>query len=252
MEGGKVPALQEALPKFVQIANHIRSKILSGQLSPGDEAPSERAIAAEWKVARPTAARAVQLLRTQGLVTSRQGAGTVVQDPRLYRTAQDRYRRARSTGTTYPDDEWAEIVSARLTKPPAQIAEVLGLPPGEKAVRRHRITRTSDGPLELSTSWFRPELGEAAPRLLTRERIREGTLAYVEACTGRRARFGRDEMSARLATDEEASALDLQQPAAVLVVHHLACDAGGQTIEAAEAVFPPGRRTAQQEYQLAD
>jgi len=73
-----MPELQRALPKYLQIANYIRDQILRGDLRPGDEVPSERQIAADWDVARPTAARSLEALRQQGFVESRQGAGTFV------------------------------------------------------------------------------------------------------------------------------------------------------------------------------
>ena len=95
-------------------------------------------------------------------------------------------------------------------------------------------------------------LAERAPRLLKRERIREGTIAYIERTTGRRARLGRDRISARLATDDEADALQLGDgPAAVLVIHHTAFDAAGEPIEFAEAVFPQGRWSFEDEYPIS-
>ena len=45
-----MPELEQALPKYLQIAGHIRDRILRGDLQPGDEVPSERQIAAEWNV----------------------------------------------------------------------------------------------------------------------------------------------------------------------------------------------------------
>jgi DNA-binding transcriptional regulator YhcF (GntR family) len=48
---------------------------------PGDEVPSEHELAVAWKVARPTAARALESLRRQGFVSSVQGSSTYVRDP---------------------------------------------------------------------------------------------------------------------------------------------------------------------------
>ena len=88
--------------------------------------------------------------------------------------------------------------------------------------------------------------------MLKRARIREGTIAYIERATGRRARVGRDRVSARLANDQEAAALALGDgPAAVLVVHHTAFDAAGEPIEFAEAVYPPDRWSFEDEYTIA-
>src|SRR4249919_3916115 len=54
------PAASQPIPKFLQIVGDLRQAILSGELPPGAEVPSERQIAARWRVARPTAARALQ------------------------------------------------------------------------------------------------------------------------------------------------------------------------------------------------
>ena len=59
-------------------------------------------------------------------------------------------------------------------------------------------------------------------------------------------------IAARLATKEEATALQLGDgPAAVLVIHHTAFDAVGEPIEFAEAVFTPGRWSFQEEYPIS-
>lgn len=248
-----MPELQLALPKFLQIANHVRDAIIRGDLRPGDEVPSERALAEEWKVSRPTATRALQALRAQGLVESRQGSGSYVRDQlRFNRRARDRYLRSRTDRHVYAQGEWAEIVSARLVKAPASIAASLGVNAGDRVVKRHRITRDESGPVEVSTSWFTEAVAEQAPRLLDRVRIREGTLAYVEASTGRRAKNARDQLGARLATKDEIKELELDDGGAVLAVHHIVYDANEQPLEVAEAVYPPNRWTFEQDYAITD
>ena len=248
-----MPELQQALPKFLQIANHIRDEILRGDRRPGEEVPSERVLAEEWSVSRPTATRALQALRAQGLIESRQGAGSFVRDRlRFNRRARDRYLRSRTDGQVYAPNEWAEIVSARTVKAPAGIASSLAISTGDRVVKRHRITNDESGPIEISTSWFAETVGHVAPRLLVKERIREGTLAYVEACTGRRARTARDRIGVRLATADEARELALEQPAPVLVVHHIVYDAGENPLEVAEAIYPPDAWTFEQDYPVAD
>jgi DNA-binding GntR family transcriptional regulator len=237
-----MPEIQRALPKYLQIANHVRDQILRGDLQPGDEVPSERQIAVDWDVARPTAARALEALRQQGFVESRQGSGTFVRH-QLHpnRLARERYSRARETGFIYPPNERAEIVAAEQAPAPPYVVDALHLAAGEEAVRRQRIIFADDQPAEISTAWYALAVGAQAPRLLVRERIRPGTLVYVEQSTGRQARYARDEMSARLATLEERGRLRLDEPAAVLLVHHLVYDADDRPLEFTEAVYPPGR-----------
>ncbi|MFR9730609.1 GntR family transcriptional regulator [Saccharopolyspora sp. MS10] len=60
------------------IAGEVRARISSGELRPGDRVPSIRQLAQRWGVAVATATRAAALLREEGLVEPRVGAGTVV------------------------------------------------------------------------------------------------------------------------------------------------------------------------------
>ncbi|KAB0664194.1 FadR family transcriptional regulator [Oryzomonas japonica] len=71
---------QPIKPKKVsaQIAEQIRSSILSGEFSPGDKLPPERELAEMFGVSRPSVREALNILAAAGLVMSYQGGGTVV------------------------------------------------------------------------------------------------------------------------------------------------------------------------------
>jgi GntR family transcriptional regulator len=246
-----MPEIQQSLPKYLQIARHIRDRILRGDLRPGDEVPSERQIAADWKVSRPTATKALEALRADGLVDSRQGSGTYVLGQDLItRRARERYQRAEETGRIYPDNEHADILVAEITEAPDHVAFGLGIEPGAQVVRRQRLTYRDNRAVELSTSWYPVALLDKAPRLVDHDRIHEGTIAYIEAVTGRRGRLARDRMLARLAYDEECVVLSLPNPSAVLVIYHLVYDMEDRPLEFVEATCPPESWTFEQEYSI--
>jgi GntR family transcriptional regulator len=246
-----MPEIQQSLPKYLQIARHIRDRILRGDLPPGAEVPSERHIAVDWGVSRPTATKALEVLRVDGLVDARQGSGTyVLGQDQITRRARERYQRAEETGRIYPSNERAEILAAEATIAPDHVALALGLEPSGPAVRRQRVTYRDERPVEMSTSWYTTTMVERAPRLTERERIQEGTVAYIEGATGRRGRLARDRMLARLATADECDLLALAAPAAVLVVYHLVYDMDDRPLEFVEATCPPDSWTFEQEYSI--
>lgn len=246
-----MPRVAQVLPKYLQIANAIRDRILQGELAPGDELPSERELAVDWRVARPTAAKALAELRRLGLAESRWGAGTFVRVPQVAHRADERYQRTLATGRVYDQGEHAEILSSEVVDAPDAVRLALDLGPDEPAIRRHRVTIGTDGqPNESSVSWFDAQLANAAPRLLERERIREGTTAYVEQATGRTAYTARDRMSARRATVAEAQALGIPRGSPVLVTEHLVLDREGRPVEWVESCCPPGYWTPPREYHL--
>ncbi|MGW0501813.1 GntR family transcriptional regulator [Micromonospora sp. NPDC003241] len=61
-----------------QIANKLRAAILTRRLAPGDKLPSQPELATRYGVARETVKRALDLLRAERLIVSRQGSGVFV------------------------------------------------------------------------------------------------------------------------------------------------------------------------------
>lgn len=61
-----------------QIADQIRSSILTAAFSPGEKLPSERELTELFGVSRPSVREALNILATSGLVESHQGGGTIV------------------------------------------------------------------------------------------------------------------------------------------------------------------------------
>ncbi|HZE40594.1 MAG TPA: TetR/AcrR family transcriptional regulator C-terminal domain-containing protein [Stackebrandtia sp.] len=68
-------------PPYLEIAAVIRGHITSGRLRPGDRVPSTRGITRDFGVAMATATKVIAVLRDEGLVETRPGAGTIVRDP---------------------------------------------------------------------------------------------------------------------------------------------------------------------------
>ncbi|WP_426561378.1 GntR family transcriptional regulator [Angustibacter sp. McL0619] len=65
---------------YLQLAEHLRRAIANGEYDLGARLPSVRALAAEHGVANATAARAMTLLKNEGVVAVVTGRGTVVHD----------------------------------------------------------------------------------------------------------------------------------------------------------------------------
>jgi GntR family transcriptional repressor for pyruvate dehydrogenase complex len=60
------------------VARDLEQRILEGSLKPGDRLPSERTLALEFSISRPSLREAIQKLVHKGLLETRHGGGTVV------------------------------------------------------------------------------------------------------------------------------------------------------------------------------
>lgn len=234
--------IRKVAAPYAQIAQHIREEIYAGRLRPGDRVPSVRELALEYSVSRATADKALSALRSEGLVVAMTGVGTLVADQvPTVQSGGARFRRMLSTGRATRTGEQSEILASGLVSAPADVAAALRVEAGSPVVRRQRRFVDEDGVAAISTSWLPGELASAVPGLLQTERIPGGTIGAVCTATGRQPAPGMDTATARLATDEEAAALGLDQPAAVLVVEARLSDEDGAPLEFGVDIIGPGR-----------
>ena len=82
-------------PLYAQIASRVRVAIASGDLATGEAPPSVRSLAAQLRVNPATVVQAYRDLESEGLVTTRHGAGTFVQEVGADRRSRDRAAEAR-------------------------------------------------------------------------------------------------------------------------------------------------------------
>ncbi|MBE9915397.1 GntR family transcriptional regulator [Paenibacillus donghaensis] len=66
------------LPIYLQIMNHIKKKIVSGLLQPGDKIPSVRELAADLQINPNTVQRTFQELEREEVVETKRGLGRYV------------------------------------------------------------------------------------------------------------------------------------------------------------------------------
>ncbi len=62
------------------IASEIERQIVEGTINPGERLPSERDLAQEFQVSRPSVREAIQLLKSRKLLSSRPGGGTYARE----------------------------------------------------------------------------------------------------------------------------------------------------------------------------
>ena len=76
-EAARVPPMPGER-RYLAIAQALKDGILGGEYAIGALLPPERELAERFTVSRQTVRAALRLLREEQLVTSRQGAGTIV------------------------------------------------------------------------------------------------------------------------------------------------------------------------------
>ncbi|MGH3663410.1 MAG: GntR family transcriptional regulator [Micromonosporaceae bacterium] len=205
-------------PKYLRIANQLRDEIKSGDYRPGDRLPGETSLLTRWRVSLPTLRQAIGVLRSEGLVETRQGIGTFVREPRVLTTGPDRLQLFRTTGDGFKPGERVEVVDAVVTPAPDSVADALGLEPGTRVIQRRRTYFDTEGAVAVSTSWLPGELAQTVPELLSTEPLPQMTFGLVEERTGRRAVRRRDVVAVQPAPESIADTLGVEPETMVLTM----------------------------------
>lgn len=231
-----------------RIAADLRSAIQRGEYSPGHQLPSGSALMARYGVARQTVQNAIDLLRAEGLVTSRPGAGVFVRDrPAVRRLARSRLSRAArqagrgafladaSSGGFTPHVD----VTVRVEKAGERIADLLDIEPGEEVIVRDRVMRADDQVIQLAVSRL--------PRSITKGTAIEqpdtgptGTYGVLESA-GYVLHHFVECVATRLMTPDEATLFALGIGAAVLTVTRIAYDTKSRPLEVNDMVMAGDR-----------
>lgn len=227
------------------IAAHYRRAIRDGDLRPGDRLPTIRETADRFSVATATAARAYKMLKAEGLTVPRERVGTVVADrPNVVVTGVDRLERLERTGRAMAPDEtatdhWAGLRSCA----DPEICDLLGVEPHDEIVIRRRVFRRGGKPTAVALSLISMRALVDVPELLTQGHLEPFWQKTYTERTGREITRSPEMYGARLASNDELAALEVDvppgKPEAVPVrrtVHH---DDDGP-IEVWEDVQVPG------------
>ncbi|MEU8376912.1 GntR family transcriptional regulator [Micromonospora sp. NPDC048894] len=118
-----------------QLADRLRQAIRSGQLAPGQRVPTELSLTQEFQLSRLTVRRALQQLRSEGLIVVVQSRGTFV------RGEQDRVEVTLSKGdrvqSRMPDPEERRRLTLHEGEPVILVTRADGAVEGYGA---HRVT----------------------------------------------------------------------------------------------------------------
>lgn len=221
---------------YKQIADLLRAAIVSGELAPGAQLPSEQELVDQHEVARGTVRQAITLLRSEGLVDVVRGRGSFVRDlaPEQERLVRQQWDKE------HPHEPALKIETLELVKTgaSAQVAELLGRRAGaDVLVRRWRYV-ASFLVLEMATSYVPWNVAEAAQLLQTETGRR--VYASLADSDHRLARFT-EEVQARMPTEAEARTLKIEPAIPVMSVQRVGYTEDDRPVEVRQSLMSAKR-----------
>jgi len=232
-------------PVYKQIADILRDAVVSGDLAPGDQLPSEADLMERFGVSNGTARKSLGLLRGEGLTVAEHGRGVFVrQRPKVRRLAYDRFSRShRDAGkAAYIAESEAEQVTPSVEvyyvgpeQATAAVAQRLGIDPGSKVLARKRRYLSNGRPTEVADSFIPWEFAEGTAMVQVNPGP-GGIYARLEE-SGHRLDHFTEEVTSRMPTPDEARALRLSAGTPVFGLVRVAYDTEDRAVEVCDTVM---------------
>ncbi|MEG1525206.1 MAG: GntR family transcriptional regulator [Clostridia bacterium] len=224
------------VPLYWQLAELIKSQIATGHYQPGDRIPAEYWLASTYNVSRVTVRKAIQLLIGNNTLDRSRGESPTVSFPRLSRQTN------RLTSLSESLIEMGHVPGSRILcceKGSASLraAYYLGMEIGDPVFHLMRLRLADDSPLAIHNCFYPYAI---CGKALTSSFHGESVYHFLEA-NGFSLSHATQIVSARNATDTEASLLAIPSGSALLHIERVSYTNTGKAIEYSEMLYNPTR-----------
>ncbi len=213
--------------RYQVIADDLRRRLEGGEFGAGRLLPSEADLSAAYAASRVTVRRALELLRDEGLVDSRQGFGWfAAADP--VRQSLGRLGTIESQLAAEGIESERRILDFRFVTAPARVRQVLG---AGTVLRVRRLNLADGAPFALVTVWCPEEHGAELSRAAV---ARSPFYELIDVELGGATQT----IGAGAATAAEGEALGVPEGSPVLRCERITRSVGGDPVLVSEHVFP--------------
>jgi GntR family transcriptional regulator len=223
--------------RYTDLAATLRERIGSGSYAGGGAIESEAELGRRFGVSRVTVRRALELLRGEGLLTSRKGAGWfVVCDP--VRQALGRMTTIESALAEAGIEPARRVLAFTFEPASPEVAEGLDIERGAEVLRVQRLNLAGSEPFALVTVWVPAALGAE----LSRADVEHATFYDLLPLRGVELSSASQTISATAAGRDEAQLLQVPPGSPLLACRRITFARTGRPALLSEHRYP-GHRT---------
>jgi GntR family transcriptional regulator len=218
------------IPKYYRLKQHLVE--LTASLTPGSPLPPERTLAERYETSRTTVRQALAELVIEGRLHRIQGKGTFVAKPKVAQELQlVSYTEDMRHHGLRPETRILEIGYATADE---RLAALLGISPGDRTLRVHRLRLADGEPMSIDTSDLPARRFPGLRREMARHRSLYETLATAYDIHLAEAE---ETIETVLAGPDDARLLDVDVGLPLLLLSRHAYDARGEPVEWAQSLY---------------
>jgi GntR family transcriptional regulator len=224
------PAALLRLPKYYEVKKELLE--FTSAMSPGSPVPPERELARRYGTSRTTVRQALAELVIEGRLLRMQGKGTFVAKPKVAQPLElASYTEGLREHGLHPQTKILEIGYVTADE---HLATLLGIRPGARTLRLHRLRLADGEPMSIDTSHLPAKRFPGLRRQLERHASLYETL---RTNYGIQLTEAEETIETVIADPHDASLLGVDPGLPLLLLSRHAIDSTGQPVEWAQSWY---------------
>jgi len=236
-----------AVPLYLQLADELRGKILSGEWQPEQRIPSENELNRLYSISRMTIRQVLAKLVDEGLVFRVHGKGTFVAQEKVP-TRSPTYHGVRAQLEQQGYATRTEMLSSGEVPADARLARQLDVPVGTPLSMVERLRYAEDTPISLHKSFVPMPV---APGLLERDLTGRQLCQVLAGDYGLTMVYVHEALESTTPTQTELSALRVRRGSPLLLLEQRISDQSRRVFEYTRIKFRSDRVRLEFDYDLS-
>jgi len=237
-----------AVPLYLQLADELRNKILSGEWQPEQRIPSENELNQIYSISRMTIRQVLGKLVDEGLVFRVHGKGTFVAQPKIA-TRSPSYHGVREQLEQQGYSTRTELLNSGEVKADTRLARQLNVPVGTALHMVERLRYAEETPISLHKSYVPVPL---APALLEHDLTEKQLCQVLAQDYGLNMVYVHESLESLVPTPAELTALDVRRGTPLLLLEQRISDHSRRLFEYTRIKFRGDRVRLEFDYDLSE
>ena len=236
MIAGVATSKNSRVPLYFQLEQILKSKIITGEFSPGEQIPTEKVLCQTYHVSSITARQSILNLVNEGLLHRSRGKGTFVTDLQQMKTLEV----SGTINDLIADGKSLQVIVLGIDRirTPKRVAQILRMKEGEEIIQVRRTRNLDGSPVSYIKNYLPSAIGDKIGR---RELRRYPMLQILRDRFKIPLKDGLQYIEAIVADYEIASALAVGLSSPILYIETIVFQERRQPVEFVQTFVRPDR-----------
>ncbi|WP_041076015.1 GntR family transcriptional regulator [Thermotoga caldifontis] len=224
------------VPLYYRVYRELKRRISEGEYKPGDRIPPEIELVKAFGVSRLTIRRALEELKSEGLISRHKGKGTFIvgkKEEESMNVLKGFTDKAKEEGLNVR----SHVLENRLVEIPPELCQVFGLEQGAMVVLLRRVRFLNDEPVAIEAAYLNPAVDVRILSILKKDMSKESLYEFLRSELKIPLIRALEELELTHVSSSDAKHLGLQPGACALLRKRYTYTSNGKCVEFVRSIY---------------